>query len=88
MVTDAAAVAADIAVVVVADIAVAVVVAAAAAAAVEDDAGAGKEYHTDVPELAVEEGPRHPRSGKATTTVLHLFKRRMIDKVRKDLARY
>ena len=86
MVTDAVAVAADIAVVVAADIAVAVVV--AAAAAVEDDAGAGKEYHTDVPELAVEEGPRHPRSGKATTTVLHLFKRRMIDKVRKDLARY
>ena len=75
MVTDAAAVAADIA--------VAVVV--AAAAAVEDDAGAGKEYHTDVPELAVEEGPRHPRSGKATTTVLHLFKRRMIDKGKKRL---
>ena len=82
MVTDAAAVAADIVVVAAAaDIAVVV-------AAVEDDAGAGKEYHTDVPELAVEEGPRHPRSGKATTTVLHLFKRRMIDKVRKDLARY
>ena len=69
MVTDAVAVAADIAVVV----------------AVEDDAGAGKEYHTDVPELAVEEGPRHPRSGKATTTVLHLFKRRMIDKGKKRL---
>ena len=77
MVTDAAAVAADI-VVVAADIAVVV-------AAVEDDAGAGKEYHTDVPELAVEEGPRHPRSGKATTTVLHLFKRRMIDKGKKRL---
>ena len=81
MVTDAAAVAADI--VVAADIAVAVVV--AAAAAVEDDAGAGKEYHTDVPELAVEEGPRHPRSGKTMTTVLHLFKRRMIDKGKKRL---
>ena len=87
MVTDAAAVAADIAVVVVA-VAADIVVVVVAAAAVEDDAGAGKEYHTDVPELAVEEGPRHPRSGKATTTVLHLFKRRMIDKVRKDLARY
>ena len=55
------------------------------AAAVEDDAGAGKEYHTDVPELAVEEGPRHPRSEKATTTILHLFKRRMIDKGKKRL---
>ena len=83
MVTDAAAVVADIAVVVVA--AVAAVIVVVAAAAVEDDAGAGKEYHTDVPELAVEEGRRHPRSGKTMTTVLHLFKRRMIDKGKKRL---